>query len=46
MESYRAQAPKKLLKALEAEPPWVAAGALPGSATATPPKERKRRRAT
>jgi hypothetical protein len=29
MESYRAQAPKKLLKALEAEQPWVAAGALP-----------------
>ena len=29
MESYRAQAPKKLLKQLEAEQPWVAAGALP-----------------
>ena len=29
MESYRAQAPKKLVKQLEAEQPWVAAGALP-----------------
>src|SRR6478736_5728967 len=29
MESYRAQAPKKLVKQLEAEEPWVAAGALP-----------------
>jgi predicted DNA-binding protein (MmcQ/YjbR family) len=29
MESYRAQAPKKLLKQLEAEQPWVQAGALP-----------------
>ena len=31
MESYRAQAPKKLLKQLEAEQPWVAAGELPDS---------------
>ena len=30
MESYRAQAPKRLLKQLEAEQPWVQAGALPG----------------
>jgi len=30
MESYRAQAPKKLVKQLEAEQPWVAAGGLPG----------------
>ena len=30
MESYRAQAPKKLVKQLEAEQPWVAAGVLPG----------------
>jgi predicted DNA-binding protein (MmcQ/YjbR family) len=29
MESYRAQAPKKLLKQLAAEQPWVQAGALP-----------------
>jgi predicted DNA-binding protein (MmcQ/YjbR family) len=29
MESYRAQAPKKLVKQLEAEQPWVAAGGLP-----------------
>ena len=29
MESYRAQAPKKLLKELEAQQPWVAAGELP-----------------
>jgi predicted DNA-binding protein (MmcQ/YjbR family) len=29
MESYRAQAPKKLLKQLETEQPWVQAGALP-----------------
>ena len=29
MESYRAQAPKRLLKALEEAQPWVAAGALP-----------------
>ena len=29
MESYRAQAPKRLLQALEAEQPWVAAGGLP-----------------
>lgn len=29
MESYRAQAPKRLLKTLEAEQPWVKAGALP-----------------
>jgi predicted DNA-binding protein (MmcQ/YjbR family) len=29
MESYRAQAPKRLLRALEAAQPWVAAGALP-----------------
>ena len=30
MESYRAQAPKRLLKELEARQPWVAAGGLPG----------------
>ena len=29
MESYRAQAPKRLLKELEATQPWVAAGGLP-----------------
>ncbi|MBC7603447.1 MAG: hypothetical protein H7255_12415, partial [Ramlibacter sp.] len=29
MESYRAQAPKKLMKQLEEEQPWVKAGALP-----------------
>ena len=29
MESYRVQAPKRLLRALEAAQPWVAAGALP-----------------
>ena len=29
MESYRAQAPKRLLKDLEAAQPWVAAGGLP-----------------
>ena len=29
MESYRMQAPKRLLRQLEAEQPWVAAGALP-----------------
>ena len=29
MESYRAQAPKRLLKNLEAKQPWIAAGALP-----------------
>jgi predicted DNA-binding protein (MmcQ/YjbR family) len=29
MESYRAQAPKRVLRQLEAEQPWVAAGALP-----------------
>jgi hypothetical protein len=29
MESYRAQAPKRLLKELETEQPWVAAGGLP-----------------
>ena len=29
MESYRAQAPKRLLKELEAEQPWVKAGELP-----------------
>jgi predicted DNA-binding protein (MmcQ/YjbR family) len=29
MESYRAQAPKRLLKELETAQPWVAAGALP-----------------
>ena len=29
MESYRAQAPKKLVKQLEAQQPWVQAGALP-----------------
>lgn len=29
MESYRAQAPKRLLKALEDEQPWVKAGELP-----------------
>jgi predicted DNA-binding protein (MmcQ/YjbR family) len=29
MESYRAQAPKTLVKQLEAEQPWVQAGELP-----------------
>ena len=29
MESYRAQAPKKLVKQLEEAQPWVKAGALP-----------------
>lgn len=29
MESYRAQAPKRLVRQLEAEQPWVAAGELP-----------------
>jgi len=29
MESYRMQAPKPVLRQLEAEQPWVAAGALP-----------------
>ena len=29
LESYRAQAPKRLMKALEAEQPWVKAGGLP-----------------
>ena len=29
MESYRAQAPKRMLKALEAAQPWVRAGELP-----------------
>ncbi len=29
MESYRAQAPKRLLKELEAAQPWVKAGELP-----------------
>ena len=29
MESYRAQAPRRLIKALEAEQPWVKAGVLP-----------------
>jgi hypothetical protein len=29
MESYRAQAPKRLLKELETAQPWVAAGGLP-----------------
>ena len=29
LESYRAQAPKRLVKALEAEQPWIKAGALP-----------------
>src|SRR3954469_5994146 len=29
MESYRAQAPKRLLKQLELEQPWVRAGELP-----------------
>lgn len=29
MESYRAQAPKRLLKALEEAQPWVKAGELP-----------------
>jgi len=29
MESYRAQAPKRLLKELEARQPWTKAGALP-----------------
>jgi predicted DNA-binding protein (MmcQ/YjbR family) len=29
MESYRAQAPKRLVKQLEEEQPWVKAGALP-----------------
>ena len=36
MESYRAQAPKRLLKELEATQPWVAAGALPAAAPAKP----------
>ena len=31
MESYRAQASKRLLKTLETEQPWVKAGALPDS---------------
>ena len=30
MESYRAQAPKRLLKELETKQPWIAAGGLPG----------------
>ena len=30
-ESYRAQAPKRLLKALEEAQPWIRAGGLPGS---------------
>jgi predicted DNA-binding protein (MmcQ/YjbR family) len=30
LESYRAQAPKKLVKQLEAEQPWTRAGELPG----------------
>lgn len=29
MESYRAQAPKRLMKELEAQQPWVKAGVLP-----------------
>jgi predicted DNA-binding protein (MmcQ/YjbR family) len=29
LESYRAQAPKRLLRALEFEQPWVKAGGLP-----------------
>src|SRR3954447_17144754 len=29
MESYRAQAPKRMLKELEAAQPWIAAGGLP-----------------
>ena len=29
MESYRAQAPKRLLKELEAQQPWIKADALP-----------------
>ena len=29
MESYRAQAPKRLLKEFEAAQPWIAAGGLP-----------------
>jgi predicted DNA-binding protein (MmcQ/YjbR family) len=29
MESYRVQAPKRVLRQLEAEQPWMAAGALP-----------------
>jgi len=41
MESYRAQAPKRLVKALESEQPWVAAGGLP-AAVPQPPKGRKR----
>ena len=31
MESYRAQAPKKFVKQLEEDQPWVRAGALPGA---------------
>ena len=31
MESYRAQAHKRLLKTLEGEQPWIKAGALPDS---------------
>lgn len=42
LESYRAQAPKKLLKALEAEQPWVAAGALPSAMPARLPIGRQR----
>jgi len=29
MKSYRAQAPQRLLKQLEAAQPWIAAGGLP-----------------
>ena len=29
MESYRAQAPRKLIKELETQQPWIKAGALP-----------------
>lgn len=29
LESYRAQAPKRLVKALEEEQPWIRAGGLP-----------------
>ena len=31
LESYRAQAPKRLLKELEVTQPWVSAGRLPDS---------------
>ncbi|MDB5942600.1 MAG: MmcQ/YjbR family DNA-binding protein [Ramlibacter sp.] len=36
LESYRAQAPKRLVKELEATQPWVGAGELPVSARKPP----------